>query len=95
MCRLSFFRTVGATTHVTNGSFVRDAIIPSSSSESNQLTLWREAVRLDEGFYQSLISHPMPVRLSICRQGAQQEQRCNHYDEWLLHAVPPFCTATG
>lgn len=86
MCRLSFFRTVGATTHVTNGSFVRDAIIPSSSSESNQLTLWREAVRLDEGFYQSLISHPMPVREAAIREISSRSMAIDIYI-WLAYRL--------
>ena len=37
------------------GAFVRDAILPSNPEAPEQLPLWQERVRLDEGFYQSLI----------------------------------------
>lgn len=66
LCRLTFYRETQTSTHVTNGGFVRDAIIPSN--ESDQLPLWREIIRLDEGFYASLIEHPMPVQEAAIRQ---------------------------
>ena len=46
---------------VTNGAFVRDAILPLNPNAPEQLPLWQERVRLDEGFYQSLIEHPLPI----------------------------------
>src|SRR6202041_1684837 len=66
LCRLTFYRTMDEATHVTNSSFVRDAILPTRATD--QLPLWREVVRLDEGFYESLISHPMPVLESAIKQ---------------------------
>jgi len=90
MCRLTFYRSIGDSTHITNGSFVRDAIIPSSSTDSGQMSLWREAVRLDEGFYQSLIEHPMPVREAAIREISGRSMAIDVY-VWLayrLHHLP-------
>src|SRR5690348_2392094 len=56
-CRLTFFRRTESAEMVTNGAFVRDAILPLEST-SARLPLWQDRVRLDEGFYQSLIDHP-------------------------------------
>jgi hypothetical protein len=65
-CRLTFFRRAGGAEMVTNGAFVRDAILPLDPTHG-QLSLWQEKVRLDEGFYQSLIDHPLPLReKAIC-----------------------------
>ena len=49
-----------------NGSFVREAILPTRDS-GEQLALWRETVVLDEVFYDSLVRHPLPVRESAIR----------------------------
>jgi hypothetical protein len=51
-CRLMFFRRT-TTAELVNGAFVRDAILPLDPDTLNQLRLWQERVRLDEGF----ISH--------------------------------------
>ena len=51
-----------------NGAFVRDAILPLNPDLPQQGTLWQEKVRLDEGFYQSLIEHPLPLREAAIRQ---------------------------
>lgn len=74
-------------THVTNGSFVRDAILPTGNAD--QLSLWREVVRLDEGFYQSLIDHPMPVREAAIRELGARSMAIDLY-VWLayrLHSI--------
>jgi len=87
MCRLTFFREMAAGTHVTNGSFVRDAILPNR--ESDQMSLWREEVTLDEGFYQSLIDHPLPVLESAIRMLGSRSLSIDIY-VWLayrLHAL--------
>lgn len=84
MCRLTFFREVEGGTAVTNGSFVRDAIIPSSGSD--QLSLWREAVKLDEGFFQSLIDHPLPVREAAIRQIGNRSAAIDIYI-WLAYRL--------
>jgi hypothetical protein len=45
-----------------NGAFVQDAISLAGVSDENQPALWQDRVRLDEGFWQSLRNHPVPVR---------------------------------
>ena len=84
MCRLTFFRETANATHVSNGSFVRDAILPTQ--DDVQLTLWREAVRLDEGFYQSLIDHPMPVREAAIREIGGRSMAIDVYI-WLAYRL--------
>jgi hypothetical protein len=85
MCRLTFFRESPGATHVSNGSFVRDAILPTGDG-GGQLTLWREAVRLDEGFYQSLIDHPMPVREAAIREIGSRSMAIDIYI-WLAYRL--------
>jgi len=62
-CRLTFFteRDNGAETR-HNGAFVQDAISLAGVSDENQPSLWQDRVRLDDGFWQSLRDHPVPVR---------------------------------
>ena len=84
LCRLTFYKETPNATLVTNGSFVRDAIIPTR--EGDQLPLWREAVRLDEGFYASLIEHPMPVREAAIRQIGSRSMAIDIYI-WLAYRL--------
>lgn len=87
LCRLTFYRIHENLTQITNGSFVRDAILPTS--DADQLNLWRESVRLDEGFYQSLIDHPMPVREAAIRELGARSMAIDVYI-WLayrLHSI--------
>jgi hypothetical protein len=87
-CRLTFFRRTETAEMVTNGAFVRDAILPLDSTAA-QLTLWQERVRLDEGFYQSLIDHPLPLREEAVRQISNRSMAIDFY-VWLayrLHAL--------
>ena len=67
-CRLTFFQRTSTAELVHNGAFVRDAILPLDPSGSGQGSLWQESVRLDEGFYQSLIEHPLPLRESAIQE---------------------------
>jgi hypothetical protein len=88
-CRLTFFRRTETAEMVTNGAFVRDAILPLDSTAA-QLHLWQERVRLDEGFYQSLIDHPLPLREEAVRQISSRSMAIDFY-VWLayrLHALP-------
>jgi hypothetical protein len=91
LCRLTFYRETINATLVTNGSFVRDAILPTK--DDGQLTLWREAVRLDEGFYQSLIDHPMPVLEAAIRQIGQRSMAIDVY-VWLAYRLHQLETPT-
>jgi hypothetical protein len=87
-CRLTFFRRTDKAEIVTNGAFVRDAILPLDSTAA-QLPLWQERVRLDEGFYQSLIDHPLPLREEAVRQISSRSMAIDFY-VWLayrLHAL--------
>jgi hypothetical protein len=89
-CRLTFFRRSGSAEMVTNGAFVRDAILPLNPEAPEQLPLWQERVRLDEGFYQSLVDHPLPLREAAIRQISSRSQAIDLY-VWLayrLHALP-------
>jgi len=85
LCRLTFYRLADeGGTHVTNGSFVRDAILPTR--DGDQLPLWREVIRLDESFYESLISHPMPVLESALRQIGSRSMAIDVY-VWLAYRL--------
>lgn len=86
LCRLTFFREGPNATMVSNGSFVRNAILPSSKAEEGQLTLWRESVRLDEGFYDSLMQHPMPVREAAIREIGSRSMAIDIYI-WLAYRL--------
>jgi Plasmid encoded RepA protein len=85
LCRLTFYRMTSSATQVTNGSFVRDAILPSEEG-GDQLSLWREAVRLDEGFYQSLIEHPMPLQEAAIRKIGGRSMAIDVYI-WLAYRL--------
>jgi Plasmid encoded RepA protein len=87
-CRLTFFRRTEKAEMVTNGAFVRDAILPLGPTHA-QMLLWQERVRLDEGFYQSLIEHPLPLRQAAVRQISSRSMAIDLY-VWLayrLHAL--------
>lgn len=85
LCRLTFYRISGASTAITNGSFVRDAILPNKGN-SDQLSLWQEAVRLDEGFFQSLINHAMPLQEAAIKQLAGKSTAIDIYI-WLAYRL--------
>jgi hypothetical protein len=84
LCRLTFYRVEDNATMVTNGSFVRDAILPTQ--DGDQLPLWRETIRLDEGFYQSLLEHPLPVREAAIREIAHRSMALDVY-VWLAYRL--------
>ena len=84
LCRLTFYHVTRAATFVTNGSFVRDAII--LTRDDAQLQLWREAVRLDEGFYKSLVEHPLPLREAAIRRVANRSMAIDVY-VWLAYRL--------
>jgi len=84
LCRLTFYRVEDNATMVTNGSFVRDAILPTQ--DGDQLPLWRETIRLDEGFYQSLLEHPLPVSETAIREIAHRSMALDVY-VWLAYRL--------
>lgn len=67
MCRLTFFNKRERDTLISNGSFVRNAVICDPSSEQ-QSRLWNDQVELDEAFFKSLTDHPLPLREAAIRQ---------------------------
>ena len=85
-CRLTFFRQSETAEIVTNGAFVRDAILPLNPDAPEQLPLWQERVRLDEGFYQSLIDHPLPLREAAIRQISNRSMAIDLYI-WLAYRL--------
>jgi hypothetical protein len=50
-----------------NDAFVRDTISLAGVGEGDQPSLWQDRVRLDDGFWQSLPAHPVPVREEAIR----------------------------
>lgn len=87
LCRLTFYATSDEGTQITNGGFVRNAILPSRvENDSKQLSLWRERVVLDEAFYSSLIEHPLPVRETAIRVLAHRSMAIDLY-VWLAYRL--------
>lgn len=87
-CHLTFFSSTEGSQMVSNGAFVRDAIFPVGDDLA-QGSLWREVVRLDEAFYDSLIHHPLPLREVAIRQISSRSKAIDIYI-WLayrLHAL--------
>src|SRR3954449_3815181 len=85
-CRLTFFRRSQGAEMVTNGAFIRDAILPITPDFSGQGCLWQERVRLDEGFYQSLIEHPLPLRETAIRKISGRSMAIDLYI-WLAYRL--------
>jgi Plasmid encoded RepA protein len=61
-CRLTFLTELDGAELRQNGAFVQNAISLSGLQDSRQPTLWQDCVRLDDGFWRSLKSHPVPIR---------------------------------
>ena len=84
-CRLTFFHTSAEGSFVSNGAFVRDAILPASGDE-RQPSLWRDTVVLDELFYKSLVEHALPLRDSAIRQISNRSTAIDIY-VWLAYRL--------
>jgi hypothetical protein len=90
LCRLTFFTTSDEGRQITNGGFVRNAILPSRPDDpGTQLSLWRERVVLDEAFYSSLLEHPLPVRETAIRGLAHRSMAIDLY-VWLAYRLWQF-----
>ncbi len=85
LCRLTFYRLADGGEAIMNGSFVREAILPTRDAGS-QLSLWRETVVLDEIFFESLVRHPLPVRESAIRAMAGRSMAIDLY-VWLAYRL--------
>ena len=92
LCRLTFYRIADGGEAVMNGSFVREAILPSRDTGS-QLSLWRETVVLDEVFYESLVRHPLPVRESAIKAMSGRSMAIDLYI-WLAYRLHHLTRAT-
>jgi hypothetical protein len=100
LCRLTFYRLSDGGEAVMNGSFVREAILPTRDS-GEQLALWRETVVLDEVFYDSLVRHPLPVRESAIRALSGRSMAIDLYGSmaidlyvWLAYRLHHLARAT-
>jgi len=89
-CRLTFFWDGDAGSVELNGGFVKTAIRPSpAKADSNQPSLWRETVELDEAFYQELLRHPVPLSENALKAISGKSMALDIYI-WLayrLHAI--------
>jgi hypothetical protein len=95
LCRLTFYAVSGEGTQITNGGFVRTAILPSQpDTDGTQLSLWRERVVLDEAFYGSLLEHPLPVRETAIRSLAHRSMAIDLY-VWLAYRLWQLKKPTG
>ena len=89
MCRLTFYQATagGEAVRVDNGGFVRSAILPAPGDTADQLPLWRDrSVILDEGFYASLLAHPLPVREAAIRGISGRSMALDVY-VWLAYRL--------
>ncbi len=87
LCRLTFFASSDEGMQITNGSFVRNAILPHRPDpERAQVAGWRERVTLDEAFYASLLEHPLPVREAAIRGLAHRSMAIDIY-AWLAYRL--------
>lgn len=85
-CRLTFFTQAEGAKMVSNGAFVRDAIVSDADIDGKD---WKEMVTLDEAFYESLIKHPLPLREIAIKQISGKSKALDIYI-WLayrLHAL--------
>ena len=64
-CRLTFFADCNGGEVFRNSDFVEGAI--HFADQEDQPSLWKDRVRLDEGFYRALIEHPVPVSESALK----------------------------
>jgi hypothetical protein len=86
-CRLTFFADrENGTERRQNGAFVQDAISMAGLAEGDQPTLWQDRVRLDDGFWRSLRTHPVPVREEAIRAIGTRSLAIDVY-VWLAYRL--------
>lgn len=88
-CRLTFFTNLTNAELRSNGAFVQNSISLAGLADENQPSSWQDKVRLDEGFWQSLKEHPVPVREEALRAIGTRSFAIDVYI-WLayrLHAL--------
>jgi hypothetical protein len=67
MCRLTFFNKRERDTLISNGSFVKNAVICDDIDE-RQMAFLTDTVELDDAFFKSLTEHPLPLREAAIKQ---------------------------
>ena len=93
-CRLTFLTDLsGGAEHRHNSAFVQDAIPLAGIAESNQPSLWQDRVRLDQGFWKSLQSHPVPVREEAIRAIGPRSMAIDVYI-WLAYRLHSLTKTT-
>jgi hypothetical protein len=86
-CRLTFLTDLsGGAEHRHNGAFVQDAISLAGMADSTQPSLWQDKVKLDDGFWKSLQSHPVPVREEAIRAIGPRSMAIDVYI-WLAYRL--------
>ena len=92
-CRLTFFTDLGDGAEARrNGAFVQDAISLNAGSD-RQGSLWKETVRLDDGFWRSLREHPVPVREEAVRAIGPRSLAFDLY-VWLAYRLHSLSRST-
>lgn len=61
-CRLTFYSETDKGEAWQSGAFVKGGISMAGVVDGDQQRLWQDRVLLDDGFWQSLQAHPVPVR---------------------------------
>lgn len=94
-CRLTFFTECANGVEARqNGAFVQNAISLAGISDENQPALWQDRVRLDEGFWQSLRDHPVPVREEAIKAIGTRSLAIDVYI-WLAYRLHALTKATS
>jgi len=78
LCRLTFFNKRANDTVISNGSFVRNAVVADDGADQ-QMSLWQDTVELDEVFFKSLTQHPLPLREAAIRELAGRSMAIDIY----------------
>ena len=93
-CRLTFLTDLtGGAEHRHNGAFVQDAISLAGITDAAQPSLWQDKVRLDNGFWKSLQSHPVPVREEAIRAIGPRSMAIDVYI-WLAYRLHSLAKTT-
>jgi hypothetical protein len=92
-CRLTFFTDRAGAEHRHNGAFVRDAISMTGVADERQPSLWQDKVRLDDGFWQSLKAHPVPVREEAIKAIGARSMAIDVYI-WLAYRLHVLSKST-
>ena len=93
-CRLTFLTDLtGGAELRQNGAFVQDAISLVGVADTAQPSLWQDKVRLDNGFWKSLQSHPVPVREEAIRAIGPRSMAIDVY-VWLAYRLHSLTKTT-